>query len=198
MSSYTYRKIWGDNFGKIPTDDRGRVYEIHHKDGNRSNNSIENLMCVSIQEHFDIHAAKGEWGAATLIAKRMGLPTDYISTIQTGKKRPELVGKCGPKKGNIPWNKGVVGYSLNTDRIGKRFTSKLNELQVNDIRKNYREKVKLKDYNLVNTISKNGRLLTYDRLFCKEYSESYNVSVPTIKNIIYEKYWTEGIVDVRK
>lgn len=30
-------------------------YVIHHKDGNYKNNSIENLACLSAQEHFELH-----------------------------------------------------------------------------------------------------------------------------------------------
>ena len=44
-----------------------------------------------------------------MIAKRMNLPSNYISTIQTGKKRP---GIGGVKKGNIPWNKGKKGSQV--------------------------------------------------------------------------------------
>jgi hypothetical protein len=67
-----YRKIWVEAYGEIPLDENGQSYEIHHIDGNRKNNSINNLMCVSLQEHFDIHYKQGDFGAASLIADRMG------------------------------------------------------------------------------------------------------------------------------
>jgi hypothetical protein len=50
-----YRKIWSKVYGDIPKDELGRSYEIHHIDGDRNNNLIENLLCVSIQEHYEIH-----------------------------------------------------------------------------------------------------------------------------------------------
>ena len=50
-----YRKIWIEHNGPIPIDENGRSYEIHHIDGNHSNNHIDNLKCVSIQEHYDMH-----------------------------------------------------------------------------------------------------------------------------------------------
>jgi hypothetical protein len=53
--SMDYRKLWESVNGKIPKDKYGRSYEIHHIDGNRKNNSIDNLMCVSIDEHYYIH-----------------------------------------------------------------------------------------------------------------------------------------------
>lgn len=193
----THRVIWVKNFGEIPKDEEGRTFEIHHKDGNRTNNSIDNLMCISIQEHLNIHQSQGDWGAAMLIAKRMNLPADYIAKLQTGKKRPELIGKCGPKLGNIPWNKGVTGYNLNVDRRGKRHTSKLNKDIVNSIKKDYISHIQLENNDLVGKVAKNGRILTYEQLFSKEYAKKYKVSTPTIKNIIFGKYWTEGVVDVR-
>lgn len=192
-----HRDIWIKTFGDIPKDEDGRTFEIHHKNGNRANNSIDNLMCISIEEHLNIHQSQGDWGAAMLIAKRMNLPADYISKLQTGKKRPELIGKCGPKIGNIPWNKGITGYNLNVDRKGKRHTSKLTKDIVDSIKIDYMNKIQLKNHNLIGEIAKNGRRLTYEQLFSKEYSIRYGVSVPTIKNIIFGKYWTEGIVDVR-
>ena len=51
-----YRKLWEDANGPIPTDELGRSYEIHHIDGNRKNNCLSNLMCVSLDEHYEIHS----------------------------------------------------------------------------------------------------------------------------------------------
>jgi hypothetical protein len=81
MSNY-YRKIWEDANGLIPKDDQGRSYEIHHIDGNRKNNDLSNLMCVSIDEHIRIHAEQGELGAVQLITKRLNLTYDeYMLAI---------------------------------------------------------------------------------------------------------------------
>lgn len=59
-----YRQIWEKTYGPIPTDDTGRKYEIHHIDGNKKNNSIENLKCISIEEHYKIHLNQ-IWKAVT-------------------------------------------------------------------------------------------------------------------------------------
>jgi HNH endonuclease len=45
-----YRKIYEDYYGKIP-----KGYHIHHIDGNPLNNDINNLECVSSEEHSTIH-----------------------------------------------------------------------------------------------------------------------------------------------
>lgn len=81
MSNY-YRKIWEEANGPIPKDDQGRSYEIHHIDGNRNNNDLSNLMCVSIDEHIRIHTEQGELGAVQLITKRLNLSYDeYMLAI---------------------------------------------------------------------------------------------------------------------
>jgi hypothetical protein len=77
-----YRKLYESVFGEIPKDNQNRSYEIHHIDGNHNNNSIENLMCVSIEEHYNIHYSQGDFNAANLIAMRFN--TAYVK----GYKRP--------------------------------------------------------------------------------------------------------------
>lgn len=86
-----YRKIWETHFGAIPKDEFGRTYEIHHIDGNHNNNNINNLKCVSIQEHYDIHYSQGDWYACYLIAQRSNLSPDIISenSKKTQKQRIE-------------------------------------------------------------------------------------------------------------
>lgn len=66
-----YRKIYEHYYGKIPYDENGRRYEIHHIDGNPNNNDISNLKCVSVQEHYDIHFKQKDWGACLLIARSL-------------------------------------------------------------------------------------------------------------------------------
>lgn len=46
----THRKIWEDKFGKIP-----EGFIIHHKNGNKRDNRIENLEMISHKEHSWIH-----------------------------------------------------------------------------------------------------------------------------------------------
>lgn len=78
-----YRKIYENHFGKIPKDENGRTYEIHHIDGNRKNNSIDNLKAVSIQEHYDIHYKQGNYSACIRILDRMNLSVEEISKKAT-------------------------------------------------------------------------------------------------------------------
>jgi hypothetical protein len=51
--------VWKNNHGEIE-----KGFHIHHKDGNKSNNSIENLEKISAFEHLSLHATtpeKKEW-----------------------------------------------------------------------------------------------------------------------------------------
>lgn len=74
-----YRKVYRDHYGPIPVDGDGRKYEIHHIDGNRTNNNPENLKAVSIKEHYDIHYAQGDWAACLRIAAKMRLSPPELS-----------------------------------------------------------------------------------------------------------------------
>lgn len=46
-----HRIVWENEFGIIPP-----FHDIHHKDNNPSNNSIENLECVSHSNHLKEHS----------------------------------------------------------------------------------------------------------------------------------------------
>ena len=85
-----YRRIWKKHFGEIPVDEKGHSYEIHHIDGNRKNNNINNLMCVSIQEHYDIHYRQGDYAAAFRIAQRMNLDPKIKSELMSMSNKKRL------------------------------------------------------------------------------------------------------------
>lgn len=76
-----YRKIYQEHFGSIPKEPNGRSYEIHHIDGNSSNNDPSNLKAVTIQEHYEIHRSQGDWAACLLVSKRLKLSPIEISEI---------------------------------------------------------------------------------------------------------------------
>ena len=78
-----YRKIWENKFGPIPVDSNGMSYEIHHIDGNRNNNDISNLICVTIEEHLKLHQTQKEWGACNAIVRRMKLSKTELSSLNS-------------------------------------------------------------------------------------------------------------------
>lgn len=73
MRDRSYRKIYKQYYGEIPVDADGRSFEIHHIDGDHSNNNPLNLKAVSIQEHYDIHYGQGDWYACLLISGALNI-----------------------------------------------------------------------------------------------------------------------------
>ena len=48
---YCHRMIWEQDVGPIP-----EGFDVHHKDGNKLNNLLENLECLSKSDHVRLHA----------------------------------------------------------------------------------------------------------------------------------------------
>jgi len=111
-----YRKIWKDHNGAIPLDENGVHYDIHHIDGNRNNNSIENLKAVSIQEHYDIHYKQQDWNACILIRQRLNLSKDEIKKINqyAAEKRKGIA--C-PEDTKKKISKTLIGKKHSKERI---------------------------------------------------------------------------------
>lgn len=100
-NSKKYRYIWEKAYGPIPTDKEGRPFEIHHKDGNKHNNDLSNLECVSIEEHYRIHLLQGDQEACHAISLRMkkGYLTGWHHTEETLEKLRK------PKKNKVNYKK---------------------------------------------------------------------------------------------
>jgi hypothetical protein len=94
-----YRRLWMKLKGPIPVDEHGRSFEIHHIDGNRENNSIENLQCLSAEDHFKLHYDRKEFFAANLIAKRLGRSLENVTNWNMSKEGKERLreSKLGDK-----------------------------------------------------------------------------------------------------
>ena len=52
---HKYRKVFTDNFGDIPLG-----FHVHHLDGDRNNNTPDNLIAVSPELHYEIHSMQWE------------------------------------------------------------------------------------------------------------------------------------------
>ena len=127
-----YRKIYQNHFGLIPKEPDGRSYEIHHIDGNHSNNNPDNLKLVTIQEHYEIHYAQGDFGACVLIGKKMKKSPKELSElakinvqkqIDSGthpfqdkeKQREKAINQV--KNGTHPWLGGEIQRRSNLNRV---------------------------------------------------------------------------------
>lgn len=189
MSNKT-RKIWIQEFGPIPKDEFGFSYEIHHKDGIHANNDINNLQMVTIHEHLEIHLKQGDWGAAALIGKRIGLGPTYASDIQRGKKRP---GVGGRPKGTPSESKGKKVHTeeqkqkWSEARKGKIHSTRINEDIIHKIRMYYIQQILIDGMVNIGKNGKNGRKITYDRLFANHFSKEYGISATYVYNIITNK-----------
>ncbi|MDE2106048.1 MAG: HNH endonuclease [Patescibacteria group bacterium] len=51
-----HREIWKLRYGPVP-----KGHHIHHIDGNKHNNEIHNLECVSAIKHLSEHAKSSDW-----------------------------------------------------------------------------------------------------------------------------------------
>ena len=94
-----HRQLWINYYGPIPKDEQGRSYEIHHINGDHADNRIENLKCVSIQEHYDIHFKQCDWTACTLIARRLNMSAEEKSHLLIAYNKNRV------KSGTHPWLK---------------------------------------------------------------------------------------------
>lgn len=116
MNNRIYRKIWESVNGKIPKDDFGRSYEIHHIDGNHLNNDITNLKLVTIEEHYSIHFNQGDYVACHMIAKRMA---------QTPKELSQVISDLNKlRTGNLNPFYGKTHSQKTIDSIKKTLTGK--------------------------------------------------------------------------
>ena len=88
-----YRRIYEKHKGPIPKDNYGKSYDIHHIDGNKKNNNINNLVALSLQEHYNIHYKQGDWGACLVISNRLKMNSEIRSELSKntnlGKIRSE-------------------------------------------------------------------------------------------------------------
>lgn len=68
---FNYRKYY-ETFHNttIPIDENNIPYEIHHIDGDHSNNEVHNLLCVSIDQHYQLHLNQKDYASCILILKR--------------------------------------------------------------------------------------------------------------------------------
>jgi len=93
MTIYTgnnYRKIYKQHHGPIPKDENGRRYDIHHIDGDHTNNLPDNLIAIPIQEHYDIHYAQKDYGACFLIAPRLKMSANVLSELASKRNKQQL------------------------------------------------------------------------------------------------------------
>ena len=78
-----HRYVWEYYHGSIP-----KFYQIHHKDGNRANNAIDNLEMISVGVHQRLHGEK-------------------LSPTERQMRRDNLIENAVPKA--VVWHKSDAG-----------------------------------------------------------------------------------------
>lgn len=105
MRNREYIKIYKQNYGEIPRDSQGRSYDIHHIDGDHTNNDISNLVALSIEDHYNLHKMQEDWGAVWALAKRLNVSQQEKS--ETTRNMNLARAKTGTHWSQIASNKGI-------------------------------------------------------------------------------------------
>jgi hypothetical protein len=87
-NNYFHRIIWENERGEIP-----EGFDVHHKDGNKLNNAIENLECISHSEHLSKHM-KGKKIPNSWYKTPAGKKYRSEKSIETWKNREVHTLKC--------------------------------------------------------------------------------------------------------
>ena len=65
--------------------------DIHHIDGNHSNNDPKNLQAVTLEEHYEIHKSQNDYYACVMISQRMKIkPTDWQQMAQENGRKSAI------------------------------------------------------------------------------------------------------------
>lgn len=102
-------KKWGKNYRR----NYERYYnccllnhiDIHHIDGDHSNNDPLNLRAVTLQEHYDIHKAQSDHYACYMIATRMSIPPNDWKEMARENGRKSAIKNRDNGVGLVAWIK---------------------------------------------------------------------------------------------
>jgi hypothetical protein len=95
MPIQAHRWVWINHYGSIP-----KGMDIHHKDGNKSNNEIENLEMLSRSDHLKRHWQEGRFD---LEKRRIQLKEarKWLQTEEGRKKQSEISKKSWRKRKRV-------------------------------------------------------------------------------------------------
>ena len=84
---YIQRIVWEEAHGPVPP-----KHEIHHVDGDKLNNELSNLRCISLSEHRRIHSENwkkenGQWLRRCTGCHKWKMETEYCRQWPSGSIR---------------------------------------------------------------------------------------------------------------
>lgn len=141
----SHRKIYEEHYNmKIP-----KFMDIHHIDGDHSNNDISNLKMVTIREHYDIHFSQGDYGAAYMVSLRLQLSEEERSKIASlSASESNKKGKCG----------FGLGHASKAGKLGGKIGGQYAKKNKTGIFRLTPEQNKQRHYNsVVSRLIKNGK-----------------------------------------
>jgi len=109
-------RVWKQHYGEKPYG-----YHIHHIDGNKDNNDISNLECLSPDDHAKRHGYISNLVMAETIngdewKRRHQAGIDRRGENAEWRRKNAIACKQnGFQKGTEPWNKGQKGVQVVTD-----------------------------------------------------------------------------------
>lgn len=122
MRNREYIKIYKQHYGEIPKDSQGRSYDIHHIDGDYTNNDISNLIALSIEEHYNLHKTQEDWGAVWALAKRLDVGqqekseaarNSNLARAKAGTHWSQVSSKNGTHHfNNLEWQRKMTAIKL--------------------------------------------------------------------------------------
>lgn len=112
-----HRRIWEDHFGQIP-----EKHHIHHKNGVKDDNRIENLECISEKDHPHQHFIWEE--QVLLLHKARDAAARWHKSEEGRIWHMENSIKCWANRGHIPCICEICGKKYKTrNRAKNRFCS---------------------------------------------------------------------------
>ena len=171
-----YRKIYIEHYGSIPKDLEGRIYDIHHIDGHRTNNNPNNLIALSRQDHYNLHRSKDDFGACQLLAVRLNMSPEKVSELASlAAKKLFKEGRHNFQKQTNPFARRPDGSSVSSDRVKLGFNKGLSHPNVNK--------------TIYNFVHKTGVTETFTRC---ELRKKYSINGSNIGQMILGKRKSAG------
>ena len=134
--------------------------EIHHIDGNHKNNSIENLMAVTAQEHFEIHKKQGDKAAAALIGIRAGISSE---------ERKQLNREQAIKNNALGVSGFSLGHASSAGKVGGKKGREYAKKHKTGIFALSPEKNKQRHFNsVVSRLIKNGKASAWPKKYMED------------------------------